>query len=86
MMISFSRVVCRIFVVVVFVASGGVQVEDALMPIAAATAEAGKRLRQPEMIFFTAKSEADLPKQVRNACGLKTVSESPQVSWRVCRW
>lgn len=49
------------------------------MPIATATAEAGKRLGQPEMIFFTVKSEADLPKQVRSACGLKTVSESPQV-------
>lgn len=49
------------------------------MPIAAATAEAGKRLMQPEMIFFTVKSEADLPTQVRNACGLRTVSEAPQV-------
>eukprot|EP00904_Undaria_pinnatifida_P007040 jgi/Undpi1/3466/HiC_scaffold_16.g06838.m1 len=54
------------------------EAEDALMPIAAATAEAGKRLMQPEMIFFTVKSEADLPTQVRNACGLRTVSEAPQ--------
>ena len=49
------------------------------MPIAAAAAEAGKRMGQPEVIFFTVKSEAHLPKQVRNACGLKNVVESPQV-------
>lgn len=52
--------------------------EDALLPIAAAEVEAGKRSGQPALIFFTVKSEASLPTQVRNVCGFKNVSEAPQ--------
>lgn len=50
------------------------------MPIASAEAEAGKRSGQPALIFFTVKSEASLPTQVRNVCGLKKVLEAPQAS------
>lgn len=56
------------------------QVEDALLPIAQAEAEVAKAEGgPPALIFFTVKSEASLPQQVRNVCDLKTVSDSPQV-------
>ncbi len=56
------------------------QVEEALLPIATAEADAAKAEgAPPALIFFTVKSEASLPKQVRNVCDLKTVSDSPQV-------
>lgn len=49
------------------------------MPIAEAEVKAGKEAGEPALIFFTAKSEADVPTQVRNVCGLKQVSDTPQV-------
>lgn len=56
------------------------QTEDALLPIAEAEAEAAKADGgQPKLIFFTVKSEASLPTQVRNVCDLKKVSDAPQV-------
>ena len=55
------------------------QIEDALLPIAAAEAEAGKQSGSPELIFFTAKSEKGIPSQVRNVCNLKRTTDAPQV-------
>ncbi|CAM9377780.1 unnamed protein product [Ectocarpus sp. 4 AP-2014] len=56
------------------------EVEEALLPIATAEAEAAKANGgQPALIFFTVKSEASLPTQVRNVCDLKTVPDSPQM-------
>lgn len=56
------------------------EVEDALLPIAQAEAEVAKAEGSPPaLIFFTVKSEASLPQQVRNVCDLKTVSDSPQM-------
>lgn len=63
------------------------------MPIATAEAEAGKQSGSPELIFFTAKSEASLPSQVRQVCNLKRTTDAPQVivlgvfSWiSLCRF
>lgn len=59
-----------------------IQVEDALLPIAQAEADLAKAEGgPPALIFFTVKSEASLPQQVRNVCDLKAVSDSPQVSF-----
>eukprot|EP00903_Cladosiphon_okamuranus_P008393 g8069.t1 len=56
------------------------EVEDALLPIAQAEADLAKAEGgPPALIFFTVKSEASLPQQVRNVCDLKTVSDSPQM-------
>lgn len=55
-----------------------------MLPIATAEADAAKAEgAPPALIFFTVKSEASLPKQVRNVCDLKTVSDSPQVRYLV---
>lgn len=55
------------------------QIEDALLPIAVAEAEAGKQSGSPELIFFTAKSEKGIPSQVRHVCNLKRTTDAPQV-------
>lgn len=55
--------------------------EDALLPIAQAEADLAKAEGgSPALIFFTVKSEARLPQQLRSVCDLKTVSDSPQVN------
>ena len=61
-----------------------VQVEEALMPVATAVAEAGKQSGQPDLIFFTAKSEANISSQVRHVCDLKRTSDAPQVCNQNC--